>query len=979
MRKRNILNLSAGCVMLFPLLFFCSLKGVAQENVMKSEYSYKQYTTHDGLHHMMTASVFQDKLGYLWIGTYRGFARFDGYTFTPFLSETGLWIERFEDVENGQIRAFGANNCYVVDKNDSVREIHLTDSLHFNPYTSQLLPPGYLVYETKNYTTNDGDRRYLMQLQNDSLKICLLLPGLNNIKNPRIFWDKRSDLLYIPEKERITVYNMRTKEVSHIENIKNIETFCLHSRLGLLAIGYDGIFKIEHLKAELIIPHTFTILNKQMLETDDGGLLIRDFHSIYRISENRIEELYHDEGMILWDMTLDKDNNLWVATNNGLFNFFRFNFQIRRIEGHAIQTIVQDGAGTFWMGGFKDDLFTLSGDILRKQTIPFPGTWEWTSFSGTASCIGNMLYFPRKEGVVIWDDKRFAFANIPLNGIYNKVLPFGNDYLLSSQDALYFIDKYGRSTRVIDDLRQSNIYNITVDNQKRIIVSGEKGLTIVTDTVHLIQQQNTENTLALCNDAQGNIWSGSNNCLNLLRGDSIVTVHRFKENSIVGLMPVDEHHLLIAMLKGFYIMDLLSYFGQNKVSLLYYNHLNGMTGFEPISNSLYMDKEGCVWMPTTDCIVSFDPQRLLRSVSPPTFHIQSVETSANNVLWNKTEMGKTVFSHKNNNIRFSFIGINYSATENVRYHYRLRGFQNDWSEPVKQREVTFNNLPPRDYVFEIYSDSGTDESRSETQTFAFSIKPAFWQTAWFLVAGIAFLMLASAGVALYIQRRKNKALLEKLRAEKELNELRISSIRLKAIPHFNANVLAAIEYYIANRTKEEAMHILGIYSDFTFKTLSDVDKAARPLSEELAYVKMYLDLEKIRFLDKFDFQINVDDNVDKDAQLPNMILHTYCENAVKHGLMPLKTGGILSINVSQRDRIVFVSVEDNGVGRTSSAQNPHLHSSKQGLSILSRQIEIYNKFNQKKINQQVEDLYKDGKPSGTAFTVDVPVDFEYVN
>jgi LytS/YehU family sensor histidine kinase len=310
----------------------------------------------------------------------------------------------------------------------------------------------------------------------------------------------------------------------------------------------------------------------------------------------------------------------------------------------------------------------------------------------------------------------------------------------------------------------------------------------------------------------------------------------------------------------------------------------------------------------------------------------------------------------------------------------LRGFQDDWSEPVKEREVTFNNLPPGDYVFEIYADAGTGESRSEIRSLAFSILPAFWQTAWFIVACAVFLMLVGAGVALYVQRRKNKVLLEKLRAEKELNELRIGSIRLKAIPHFNANVLSAIEYYIANRTKEEAMRLLGIYSDFTFKTLSEVDKAARPLSEELAYVKMYLDLEKIRFLDKFDFSVEVEENVDKSVRLPNMILHTYCENAVKHGLMPLKSGGQLIIKVSQHDKTVSVSVEDNGVGRACAAGNPQLHSSKQGLSILNRQIEIYNRFNHEKIVRRVEDLFsKDGKPNGTRFTVDIPLDFVYIN
>ena len=246
-----------------------------------------------------------------------------------------------------------------------------------------------------------------------------------------------------------------------------------------------------------------------------------------------------------------------------------------------------------------------------------------------------------------------------------------------------------------------------------------------------------------------------------------------------------------------------------------------------------------------------------------------------------------------------------------------------------------------------------------------------------MVACIAFLMLASAGVALYIQRKKNKVLMEKLRVEKELNELRISSIRLKAIPHFNANVLGAIEYYIANRTKEETMRILNIYSDFTLKTLSDVDKAARTVSEEIAYVKMYLDLEKIRFLDKFNFQINVEEEVDESVLLPNMILHTYCENAVKHGLMPLAKGGLLTIHVRQHDRTVCVSVEDNGAGRDYAAQNPYLHSSKQGLSILNRQIEIYNSFNTEKIYRQVEDLFDGEKPAGTRFTVEVPPEFMY--
>jgi LytS/YehU family sensor histidine kinase len=120
--------------------------------------------------------------------------------------------------------------------------------------------------------------------------------------------------------------------------------------------------------------------------------------------------------------------------------------------------------------------------------------------------------------------------------------------------------------------------------------------------------------------------------------------------------------------------------------------------------------------------------------------------------------------------------------------------------------------------------------------------------------------------------------------------------------------------------------------------------------------------------------------VDKSVQLPNMILHTYCENAVKHGLMPLKSGGRLAIRVSQRDRRVCVSVEDNGVGRAYADRNPDLHSSKQGLSILNRQIEIYNRFNREKIIQRIDDLTgENSRPAGARFTVEVPVNFVFSN
>jgi hypothetical protein len=350
-----------------------------------------------------------------------------------------------------------------------------------------------------------------------------------------------------------------------------------------------------------------------------------------------------------------------------------------------------------------------------------------------------------------------------------------------------------------------------------------------------------------------------------------------------------------------------------------------MNGIEPQFGETFLDKEDKIWLLTSDNIVNFDPQKLIRQIAAPNMIVQNFAVSKDNIKWESVAgFVNTKYSYKYKNFKFSVIGLSYSATENVRYHYRLLGFQNEFSEPTKQREVTFNNLNPGDYVFEIYADAGTDETKSEVRTFAFSIKPAFWQTTWFITICIAYLMLASAGLALYVQRRKNRALLERLETERELNDLRLRSVRLRAIPHFNFNVMGAIEYYFINRPKKDAMRLLNIYSNFTYETLRRVENASNTLGEELEYIRMYLELEKIRYVDKFDFRIDVPDDVELDVRLPNMLLHTYCENAIKHGLSPkMNNGGnLLLINIVQSNGKVNVCVEDNGVGGSTRRSTP---------------------------------------------------------
>jgi len=977
-------SFNPGSVLLYLLLSVVLLldcSPLAAQPLVTSEYNYRRYGIPDGLPTEMVECVFQDSRGFLWFGTEHGVACFDGYTFKTYLANKTLPINKIEENERGEIVIYGYHFIYLLNpQSGELRLVINNDNLNYCVDKSPGLPQGYSLY-----TKRDVKQLALFRFENDTLVECFSHPALAGMGfGQSMYYDTDAQLFYIPaQNKKIHVVGADGKERTVMNNISVCRFLKYEGEL--FAIGYDGIWTVTPSEAKLRFQFPKS-MDVPAINSDedlyaaidaDGNFILRDSKSVRRFRNNRFEMII-DNVNIPRSLLFDREGNLWFTSRQGIYNFFKLDgmtYKVNAQNADIVSSIVPVESGELYFATgngklihYKDNTFT---------AVSYPALPDGTSFSNRSIKIGDAIYFSSYQDILKYKDGKFRWLNIPPD-IYHVASCRLNDneFAMGGWNTVFILDNDGKLLRSISHtgIGRPTIYTVQADDQSRLWIGGHKGICRIgaTDSLYFFNE-NTMNGEASDKDLSGRIWIASESHIYYVDGDTIRLFMEFPNTIIGNITCTHDHLMVVSDNTGVKIIDTETKQVSN------YNFTNGYSCGEPSWNTMTEDFDGNIWMGTQGPnVLKFNPSQLLHRSYKLALHLTASQFSENNIDRHDMEMGAQL---RNNqcNVRFSFVGLCYSNPEMVRYHYRLRGFQNDWSKPVTPREVTFNNLLPGNYVFEIYADAGTDESRSETQSFAFSIQPAFWQAWWFLIGSIAFLMLASAGIALYIQRMKNKSLLEKLRAEKELNELRISSIRLKAIPHFNANVLAAIEYYIANRTKEEAMRILGIYSGFTLKTLSDVDKAARPLSEELAYVKMYLDLEKIRFLDKFDFQINVEEGVDKDVQLPNMILHTYCENAVKHGLMPLKSGGLLSINVSQSDRVVFVSVEDNGVGRAFAAQNPHLHSAKQGLSILNRQIEIYNSFNREKIHNYAEDLFDSGKPSGTRFTVEVPLDFEYVN
>ena len=430
--------------------------------------------------------------------------------------------------------------------------------------------------------------------------------------------------------------------------------------------------------------------------------------------------------------------------------------------------------------------------------------------------------------------------------------------------------------------------------------------------------------------------------------------------------------MVVATINGLHITD------THSMQTMFFNQYNGFTGIEPLAAHIAETEDGTIWIPCVNQTVSFNPQELIYQYNIPSLELISAKSSADNVNWNEiyTDNNQNIeLDHSQRNLYFSYIAVSHSATGNIRYCYRLKGFQENWSQPQTRREVQFNNLPSGRYELEVIAKIGN--LSSQPIHIAIHLKPAFWEHWWFWVT--IFLILAASiwGLAYNYYKRRNRKNIEELKREIKLNHLLVKSIRLKSIPHFNANVLAGIEYFMMNNAVEEANKYLALYSRFTNATLLDVDKPSRSLEEEIQYVRLYLSLEKLRYEENLSYSIQIEKEVDMHIQVPNMILHTYCENAVKHGLRNKPGKGHIYIEITQIKRGINLIVTDDGIGRQAALAFSST-STKQGLSIMAQQIELYNQRNDEHIIQTITDLVtSDGKPGGTRFELYIPYHYNY--
>jgi tetratricopeptide (TPR) repeat protein len=232
------------------------------------------------------------------------------------------------------------------------------------------------------------------------------------------------------------------------------------------------------------------------------------------------------------------------------------------------------------------------------------------------------------------------------------------------------------------------------------------------------------------------------------------------------------------------------------------------------------------------------------------------------------------------------------------------------------------------------------------------------------VAATVILVVLLFVIILFLKRKQKKHELQN-----RLNSLQLQSVQSQMYPHLLFNATSAAASVIYKEKREIAYDYLVKTSQLMRRALIDNNRLYKTLQEELDFVENYLEIQKIRFPERFDYEINVDEKLDTSKTVPQMIIQTYVENSIKYGIEALKEGGLLLINLKQTPVQIEIEIRDNGVGIETS-KTMKIKGTGNGIKIMNEIYKIHNQSKKEQISFQIIDLYKEGK-KGTAVIITI--------
>ncbi len=753
-----------------------------------------------------------------------------------------------------------------------------------------------------------------------------------------------------------------------------------------LCIFDTQLEKFVYLDPALTIPAQLHVKGIRTVFSDrDGDLWIGHLYGIYFLNQTRPEFIFTPHPVSFSDnsdyyniASLLEDpvsGELFVSTSyaDGLNVVDRSgktrHYPIELLPGlEPVQLMGQlfnDSRNTLWVPT-RDFLYQY--DRKLKKLVKPPQPTPDTSTKGppfywkiTETADGRLWIATYRHGMYVYD---------PADGTYTQFfhLPGYKHDIPSNVINGFCKDPYGK---IWFGYNKEGVSSYDPSNDKFLHFRKIKG-----DSLSLIDNV----VLTLTADSLGNVWVGTFAGLVLIDAKTTIPkVNNFiKGQELLGITVVDIEsddygNIWFTNSSG------LSMFNLRTGELRNYNHNNGLKrnyenlGIQPFGKGEFA-------LITYAGYYRFRPSNIKRIRKPNPVVITSMRTGDREIDIDNTtsNVNKVELSANDNLFNIEFISLNYKSPTSVNYSYRLSGIDKEWKQSDQRGFAAYTQLPGGEYTFEVRARNSEGTWSGVTKIPIFIATPLY-KTTWFNT--LMAIIFASAIFLMYRWRIRNIEKTESLKTKfnKQIAETEMRALRAQMNPHFIFNCLNSINRYIIKNDHKTASLYLTRFAKLIRLILDNSESREVALSQELEALKLYIEIELLRFDHKFRYEIEVNDEIDTDSiNIPPMVVQPFIENAIWHGLLHKDSPGLLHVRFELETGLLVCTVEDDGVGREKARQlNSKSVTTRKslGLKITADRIQILNEKAPVKGGVAFTDLVDpEGEPAGTRVTISIPIE-----
>ncbi|WP_372640242.1 histidine kinase [Ancylomarina sp.] len=685
---------------------------------------------------------------------------------------------------------------------------------------------------------------------------------------------------------------------------------------------------------------------------------------------------FHLDDLSIVDIETDKKGYIYIATNNEII-YFKENRVQKRIPTSKLCTITEgcqpavceqkiqiydilnDGKSQLWLAtnmGF----YTLN---LKNDEINFLGISPAKKFEFTYT----------NELCCIWDNEFIVFSGHNFQKkIFTQKISESTEFevtkMISNKKEIWFSSKqvglfrYGSSKIEQFTKENSEIHNSINDflilPDGNMIAGGNNG------RIYKLKYENNE--------------------LHIL--DVIDQNLGLSGTSVQGFQYIEDGYLWCGTNEGVYRFDYKSWKPDSTIRYHFWDHKKGY--YDRSGKNSLVDNDQNIWVITNTQLLKITNSMVNQAEeSTCSLSLKNIQIYNKDWLrdpskvchWTSKIIGPINLLHDQNYLTFSYGFQNCLNSGENAYRYQLKGFDKEWSDWSSNTQAVYSNLPSGEFILNI---QGKHLNKAHTVPFSINVSIAYpwWEKLWFYAITFAALVgLIIAGMRIYARKIRKE--------EEKRNEINTSILGLKMKtlqnqldPHFIFNALNSIQGYILEQETENALDYLSDFSTVLRKNINNADKDYISLSDEIAYLKHYVKLEQMRFMDRFIFEIVLSKEINPyNYYIPPMLIQPFIESAIKFGISTSKGDGLILINFDlENNNYIRCTIEDNGIGRSKSKEfdaESRKSSHEKTMQIIQERISLLNKMNQNtlKYDYKVFDLYDETQnPVGTKVEIGLP-------